>query len=126
MNMKWVRARDGVIAGVCKGVARNLDIPVGVLRLVWLVGVLFFGAGLWLYIMLAISLPREDRVVQALNPMLLGVCSRIALRTHIEIGVVRFLTISLAFLSFGATVVGYIVLYFVLDQSPKPLQGPEA
>lgn len=114
--MKWVRAKDGVIFGICKGLARTFEVPVGVFRLLWLVSLLFFGAGLWLYLILAVSLPREDKAVQALDPVVLGVCTKIALRTQVEVGVVRFLTILLALMSFGATLVGYIVLYFVMDQ----------
>jgi len=115
--MKWVRAKDGALAGVCKGLARALDIPVGAFRLLWLLSVLFLGAGLGVYILFAVSLPREDKVGEALQPRLLGVCAKIARRTEIEVGVVRFLTISLSLLSFGATVVGYIVLYFIMDEN---------
>ncbi len=115
--MKWVRAQDGVIFGVCKGLARAFDIPVGVFRLLWVLSVLFMGAGIWLYLLLAASLPREDKLVQALDAKILGVCARIAVKTQVEVGVVRFLAISLALMSMGATVVGYIVLYFVIDQN---------
>ncbi len=115
MEMKWVRAQDGAVLGVCKGLARSLDISVGVFRLLWLISVLFLGAGFWLYILLAISLPREDKTIQALDSKLLGVCAKIAVRTQLEIGIVRFLTICLSLISFGATIVGYVVLYFVLD-----------
>ena len=114
--MKWVRSRDGALAGVCKGLAKTLDIPVGVFRLLWLISLLFFGAGFWLYLMLALSLPREDKTVEALDPWILGVCSRISLRTDVEVGVVRFMAIVLSLLSLGATLVGYVVLYFVLDK----------
>jgi phage shock protein PspC (stress-responsive transcriptional regulator) len=113
--MKWVRANDGAVFGVCKGIARTLDIPTGLLRVIWIISVLFFGAGILLYLMLAITLPREDKAAEALQPWLLGVCSKIALRTDLEIGIVRFLAVSLSLISMGATVVGYIILYFVLD-----------
>lgn len=114
--MKWVRSQDGVFFGVCKGLAKTFEVPVGVFRLIWVLSVLFFGAGLWLYLLLAISLPREDKAVEALNPVVLGVCSKIAVKTDVEVGVVRFLTICLSLMSMGATLVGYIVLYFVMDQ----------
>jgi phage shock protein C len=114
--MKWVRASDGAIFGVAKGIAKALDLPVGVTRLFWVLSVLFLGAGVGLYLMLAISLPREDKTAEAREPWLLGVCSRIAVRSNLEIGVVRFLAICLSFLSMGFTLIGYIVLYFVLDE----------
>lgn len=114
--MKWVRARDGAIFGVAKGLAHSLEIPVGMFRLFWLFSVLFFGAGIGLYLILAISLPREDRLAQAREPWILGVCAKIAKRTQVEVGVVRFMAILLAIMSFGATIVGYFVLYFIMDE----------
>lgn len=117
--MKWVRAKDGAVFGVCKGLARALDLPVGLTRLLWFISILCFGAGLGLYFMLALSLPREDKVVQALDGKFLGVCAKIALRTDIEVGVVRFLAITLVLLSFGMTFVGYLVLYFVMGSKTQ-------
>lgn len=121
--MKWVRAKDGMIFGVCKGLARSLDIPLGVFRLIWLVSLLFLGAGLGLYLILAICLPREDKTAEAADGWIMGVCSKIARRTGLEVGIVRFLAICLSLLSFGATLVGYVVLYFVLDDRPEGHNG---
>ena len=122
--MKWVRAKDGALFGVCKGIAKTLGIPTGVFRLMWIFSVLFFGAGIALYLMLAISLPREDKVLQSLEPWILGVCSKISLRTNLDVGIVRFLAISLSLLSFGSTIVGYVVLYFVMDDArPEQLSN---
>lgn len=115
MALKWVKSSDGAILGVCKGVARALDLPTGIVRILWILAILFGGIGIGLYIMLAISLPREDRQDQALQPLFLGVCAKVAKRSQLEIGIVRFLAICLTFLSLGATLVGYIVLYFVFD-----------
>lgn len=117
--MKWTRAKDGVFFGVCKGLARTFEVPVGFTRLAWVISVLFFGAGIWLYLMLAVSLPREDKALESLNGRLLGVCAKIALRSQVEVGLVRFAAICLALLSFGASVVGYIVLYFVIDNQQR-------
>ncbi|NJL23932.1 MAG: PspC domain-containing protein [Calothrix sp. SM1_5_4] len=121
LSMKWVRAKDGMIFGVCKGMARALEIPVGLMRVLWLCSLLFLGVGLGLYLLLAICLPREDKTVEALDPWILGVCTKISQRTDVEVGVVRFICVCLSLLSLGSTVVGYIVLYFVLD-SPDAAQ----
>lgn len=122
--MKWVRAKDGAIFGVCKGLARTLDIPVGIFRLFWLISILFLGAGLGLYLLLAICLPREDKQAEALDARILGVCAKIAVRTEMEVGIVRFLAVCIMFMSLGATLVGYIVLYFILDD--KKIQSSES
>lgn len=115
--MKWVRSKDGMIAGVCKGLAQSLEIPVGLFRALWIASILFFGVGVGFYLLLAISLPREDRLVESLNARFLGVCALISKKTLVEVGVIRFLTICLALLSMGTTVLGYVILYFVLDNS---------
>lgn len=124
--MKWVRAQDGAICGVCKGLARTLDVPVGLFRLLWLISILFVGVGLGLYLLFAISLPREDKVEKARGRRVLGVCARIARRTDLEVGIVRFVAVCLLLLSGGSTLVGYIVLHFVLDQNSanKPSTPP--
>jgi phage shock protein PspC (stress-responsive transcriptional regulator) len=119
MKMKWVRAKDGVFFGVCKGLARTFEVQVGALRLAWLVSVLFMGAGLGLYLLLAICLPREDKLTEAMQPWFLGVCAKISRRIEVEVGIVRLLAIILGFMSLGASLIGYIVLYFVLDDRPK-------
>ncbi len=115
MKLKWVRSNDGMIFGVCKGLANSLEISTGLLRLIFVFSVLFFGVGIGLYLLFSLCLPREDKMDKALEPQLLGVCAKVAVRTDLEVGVVRVLCVCLAIMSFGATIVGYIVLYFVLD-----------
>jgi phage shock protein PspC (stress-responsive transcriptional regulator) len=113
--LRWVRSPDGLVAGVCEGLSRRLDMDPWVIRFLWLGTVLFFGTGLLLYAILAVALPREDRLADASKKRILGVSARIAAVTGLEIGVVRVLAILLALASFGATIVGYVVLHFVLD-----------
>ncbi len=125
--MKWTRSKDGAICGVIKGIAKTLDMSVGALRLLWILSVFFFGFGLWIYFMLAIALPREDRVEQAKQPWVLGVCSKLAKRADAEVGIIRFLTILLTFLGGPATVIGYVILYFILEdktQAPSSESRP--
>lgn len=117
---RWVRSPDGLVAGVCEGLSKRLDIDPWVLRLLWLGTVLLFGTGLFLYVILAIALPREDKLAEASNKRLLGVCARIARVSDLEVGVVRTLAILLAVASFGATIVGYLVLHFVMDDGRSP------
>jgi phage shock protein C len=114
--MRFVRSKDGAIFGVCKGLAHAFDIPVGWVRLLWLLSICAAGAGVGLYLLLAITLPREDKTEEALKPWILGVCAKLARRSNLEVGLLRFLAICLALLSFGAAVVGYVVLYFIIDE----------
>jgi phage shock protein PspC (stress-responsive transcriptional regulator) len=122
--MKWVRAKDGAIFGVCKGLAKTLDLPVGIVRLCWLLSVLFLCVGAGIYILLAITLPREDKIVEAQEPWILGVCTKIAQRTEIEVGAVRFLAMAMAIMSGGGVLLAYLILYFVLDD--KKIQSSDA
>ena len=110
----WIRSKDGIFAGVCEGMGKQLDIHPWLLRAAWLGAVLFFGTGLLFYLILAFTLPREDRLAEAHNKRFLGVCGRISRKTGFDIGLVRALTVILGLFSFGSTVVGYLVLYFVL------------
>jgi phage shock protein PspC (stress-responsive transcriptional regulator) len=115
MTFKWIRAKDGVLFGVCKGIARALDLPVGLVRLIWILCVLIGGVGLGAYLLLAISLPHEDKVYESLQPRILGVCALLAKRSDLEVGMVRFLALCLLFASLGLTSVIYLISYFVLD-----------
>lgn len=113
--MIWLRASDGVLFGVCKGLSKIFQIPVGVLRAIWIFAFLFGGFGFVLYILFALSLPREDEYWRAYDRRVLGVCSRLARKTEVDVGLVRFLVLCSALMSFGLTVVVYFVLNFILD-----------
>jgi len=117
MAKQWVRSQDGAIFGVCKGVAKTLNLPVGMVRLGWIACVLLGGVGLGVYLLLAISLPREDRVYEALKPRLLGVCAMFAKRADMDIGAVRFIFLLLLLASLGLTAVLYIIGYLCMSDS---------
>jgi len=119
LNYRWVRARDGLVAGVCSGLGRRFNIEPWVVRLFWLALVAALGTGLLLYLVLAVSLPREDRLAEAQERRILGVCGRISRVTDMEVGLVRTLAILLALASFGFTVIVYIVLYFTLPDARR-------
>lgn len=124
MNLKWVRAKDGAIFGVCKGLARALDLPVGMVRLLWVLSVFCLGFGVLGYLMLAISLPREDKA-NPNQPMFLGVCTKLAQKTETEIGLVRFLMLFFLLSSFGLSLVAYVVLHFVLQDTQSSSRSPQ-
>lgn len=116
-NIQWYRSDEGVIAGVCKGFAETLDLDVGILRILFIAAVLFGGVGVLTYVALAIALPRKDRLHEAMQPKVLGVCAKIAQRTEIDVAIVRFLALCLAVMSLGITVVLYVIAYFLLPRS---------
>ncbi|HWU42370.1 MAG TPA: PspC domain-containing protein [Bdellovibrio sp.] len=119
-NYRWVRASDGALAGVCKGLAQAFGIETWILRVIWLVAALWFGTGFLLYLILAICLPRVDRIDQALDRKLLGVCARIATRYQLEVGVVRTVAVLALFVTFGAAILAYGLCYFLIPETSEP------
>ncbi|MNT47336.1 DNA-binding transcriptional activator PspC [compost metagenome] len=117
MNYRWTRAQDGAIAGVCKGLSNTLEIETWIIRVIWLVAVLWFGTGIVLYLILAVCLPRVDKLDHALDSKVLGVCARIARRYHFEVGVVRVAAVLLALTTFGAALLLYILGYFFIPDT---------
>lgn len=61
MSKKRLRksSRNKLVAGVCSGLADYLNIDVTILRIVWIILVLFYGIGILAYIILWIVMPRS-------------------------------------------------------------------
>jgi phage shock protein PspC (stress-responsive transcriptional regulator) len=53
--------KDKILGGVCGGIAEYLDVDPVIIRLLWIVGTLAWGAGLILYIIAWIIIPRNPR-----------------------------------------------------------------
>lgn len=107
----WVRSSNGQIAGVCRSIADRLGLDPFIVRVFWLISVFCFGTGVAVYMVLAIALPREDKLDNAANRKILGVCSRVAKRTHTDVGVVRAVALGLAVVSLGTMTLLYTVLW---------------
>lgn len=120
INYRWTRASDGALAGVCKGLGDALGIETWILRVIWIVSVLWFGTGILFYLILAICLPRVDKLDHALDRKLLGVCARIAKRYRIEVGLVRTGFVLLALITFGVAILGYGLCYFIVPKADEP------
>ena len=58
---KLYRSRDGAFLGVCRGIAEWRDLPVDMVRLVFILFAIFGSAGIWIYFILALVLPPEPR-----------------------------------------------------------------
>jgi phage shock protein PspC (stress-responsive transcriptional regulator) len=59
---------DRKIGGVCGGLAEFLEADPSVIRIIWLVSILVFGTGLFLYLLLWIILPAEDARPAGMQP----------------------------------------------------------
>lgn len=113
----WRRSKDGIVGGVCAGLAGQLGIPAWVIRAAWLVAVFCFGTGLLFYAAFWFCLPREDDPADGLNKKVFGVCARIGRRGDVDVGLARLLALALLVLSAGSAIVGYVVLFFLLPES---------
>ena len=59
---KLYRLDNGVLAGVCGGVAEYFNVDANVVRLIW-VALCFAGTtGFWLYVAAALLLPKKSQV----------------------------------------------------------------
>ncbi len=63
-NKKLYRCEDGMVFGVCKGLAEYLDVDPTVVRLIWALLICFAGSGLLLYIICAIVFPTKSDVMK--------------------------------------------------------------
>ena len=50
---------NGKIAGVCSGLSEYLNVDVSLIRLIWVIFTVFGGAGVFLYIIAALIIPRK-------------------------------------------------------------------
>lgn len=108
------RASEGVLSGVCAGIAKRLDLEPWLVRFLFVCSIIFFGTGIFFYLLLTFSLPRADRLAHAYDKRIMGVCSMIAKRSELDVGLTRFLALILLFASFGWAILAYVVLFFVL------------
>lgn len=112
----WTRSKDGLVAGVCQGLADRFDVEPWIFRVAFLVGAAIGGASLILYLILAFGLPREDRVQEAQRGRVLGVCAHIARKQNLDVGVVRVITLLVFCSTFSTALIAYLVLYVVLSR----------
>ena len=65
MEKKLYRSRrEKKLAGVCGGLATYLNVDVSVIRLIWVLSVLFAGCGLLAYIVCALVIPEEPVAIE--------------------------------------------------------------
>ena len=57
---RLTRSDDKMIGGVCAGLAEYLDIDPSIVRIVWVLMVLFAGFGILLYVILWLIMPKQQ------------------------------------------------------------------
>ena len=61
----YTSTKNKKLAGVCAGIAEYLGIDATVLRLIVAVGTLFWGTGLWIYLVCALVLPKDTELTES-------------------------------------------------------------
>ena len=59
---KLYRLDNGVLAGVCGGVAEYFGVDANLVRLIWVLLCFAWSAGFWLYVAAALLLPKKSQV----------------------------------------------------------------
>lgn len=131
------RTGDGYVAGVADGLGRYFDIDATLIRIGWLVAVIFFGTGILLYLGLWWLMPREgdvpveptqwerDELGRYAPPLrrtsndrkILGVCGGLARRWQIDPVFVRLGVAALAMASGGLVILAYLAAAVVIPNS---------
>lgn len=55
------RSSDRILAGVCGGLADYLGLDRSMVRLATLIGILFLGLSVWIYVILWLIVPEEPK-----------------------------------------------------------------
>jgi len=55
---KRITKKDGKLFGVCEGLGDYFNIDPTIIRILFLAGVICFGSGLLLYVILAVAMPK--------------------------------------------------------------------
>lgn len=116
---RFYRSEEGWLAGVCEGLGHSFEINPNWIRIGWVASIFFLGFGLLAYVLMALTLPMQSQWHISNRPRLLGVCYRLHHELGWDLGLIRFLTAFLAISSFGITVIGYIILHFVMPQDRR-------
>ena len=60
MKKMFMRSSNGMLGGVCEGIANYFGIDPTLVRVAWVVGSWFYGIGVLLYIVLWLITPCDD------------------------------------------------------------------
>ncbi len=60
MQKKLRKSKDKKLFGVCGGLGEYFDIDPTIIRILFIISVLFFGTGVLLYLILAIVMPAAE------------------------------------------------------------------
>ena len=117
IDKRWVRSSDGYVFGVFEGLGERFEVEPNLLRAIWFLSVFLFGTGIFLYLLMSMVLPREDKLESFEESKFLGVCLKLSRNYGIDLGLVRLITVMSFLASFGLSLVVYIALFIFLPEN---------
>ena len=106
--------QPGVIAGVAAGMARDFQLDVLLVRIVW-IAAFCLGVGILAYALCWIAKASDSDAGQ--HKRISGVCLEVAKRSGQPVGVIRLAALCLLLASGGSAVIGYVLAMLIL---PSP------
>ncbi|MDR2531556.1 MAG: PspC domain-containing protein [Oscillospiraceae bacterium] len=64
MSRLCKKKKGKMLAGVCNGIAEHLEIDVSLIRMGWILFILLGGSGILAYIIAAIIIPSEEKLMK--------------------------------------------------------------
>jgi len=129
------RSPDGLLAGICEGIGRQVGIDPNWLRAAWVVAALFFGTGLLLYLVLWWVLPRSDSLPEepageiniggpplrrtSVDRKIFGVCGGLARRWDLDPSAVRLAALALLTASAGLMLLLYLIATLFIPKAGR-------
>ena len=108
--------QPGVIAGVAAGMARDFQLDVVLVRIVW-IAAFCLGVGILAYALCWIAFPKASDSDAGQHKRISGVCLEVAKRSGQPVGVIRLAALCLLLASGGSAVIGYVLAMLIL---PSP------
>jgi len=137
MNKKLVRSlEDRKIAGVCGGIAEYFELDSTIIRLGFVFLALIFGGGLIAYLISWLVIPEKSEQYQnsdvhvirqdfhdkklyrsRTNRSIAGVCGGLAEYLSLDVTLIRFAMVILAFV-FGGGILAYLIGWMIIPEEP--------
>ena len=117
IDKRWVRSSDGWVFGVFDGLGERFEVEPNLLRAIWFLSVFLFGSGIFIYLLMSMVLPREDKLERYEESKFLGVCLRLSRNYGVDLGLIRLITVMSFLASFGLSLIAYIALFIFLPEN---------
>lgn len=117
IDKRWVRSTEGWVFGVFDGLGERFDVEPNLLRAIWFLSVFLFGSGIFLYLLMSMVLPREDKLERYEESKFLGVCLKLSRNYGVDLGLVRLIAVMSFLASFGLSLIAYLAIYILLPEN---------